>query len=87
MDSSLREFAERKVVGTQDFNVGLAREPKITLTRLDHATGVSGAESEAISPTERCASLYDAIRDMSSYGSAREAEKRGGGDDGIFRRP
>ncbi|GAA3807012.1 hypothetical protein ACFS5L_42530 [Streptomyces phyllanthi] len=86
MDSSLRELAEC-TVGTQDFNVGLARDPKITLSRLDQATGASGAESEEGSPAERAASLYDAIREMSTYGSEIAAEKRGRDGDGRFRKP
>ncbi|WP_328768941.1 hypothetical protein [Streptomyces sp. NBC_00286] len=85
MDRSLRELAER-TVGTHDFIVGLAREPKVNLARPDHATGISEAESEAESPADGCASLYEAIRDMSSYGSEVEAERCRGGDDGIPRR-
>ncbi|WP_217241159.1 hypothetical protein [Streptomyces sp. AC555_RSS877] len=73
MDSSLRELAECKV-GTRDFSVGLAQDPENTLARLDRATGVSGSESRQESP-ERCASLYDAIRDMNAYGSVIEVER------------
>jgi hypothetical protein len=82
MDRSLRELAER-TVGTHDFIVGLPREPEVNPARPDHTAGVSEAESVADPPVERCASLYDAIRDMSSYGSEVEAEKRKGGDEGI----
>jgi len=85
MDRSLRGLAER-TVGTHDFIVGLPREPKVNPARPDHAAGVSETESAADPPAERCASLYDAIRDMSSYGSEVEAEKRRGGDDGILHR-
>jgi hypothetical protein len=85
MDSSLRELAECKV-GTQDFNVGLARDPKIVLNRLSQATGVPVAETEEDSPAERCASLYDAIREMSSYGSEIEAGRRGRDGDGHLRK-
>ncbi|GAB2724599.1 hypothetical protein [Streptomyces bullii] len=79
MDPSLRELGERKV-GTQDFN------PRIALPRFDHAR-VADAEPEAASAEEHCASLYDAIRDMSSYGSARQAEKRVCDGDGHLRGP
>jgi hypothetical protein len=49
---------------------------------LDSITGIPKVESVVSSPEEQCASLYDAIRDMSAYGSVVEAEKRrndGGG--------
>lgn len=75
MDSSIRGIREHKA-GTRDF------DPKITLTRLDRTTGVSKAEPQSASSNERGASLYDAIRDMSTYGSAIEEERcRNGGDD------
>jgi hypothetical protein len=80
MDNSLRELGERDV-GTRDFN------PQIPLTRLDRAAGISEAEPATETSDERCASLYDAIRDMSAYGSRREAEKRRGDGDGLLRSP
>lgn len=88
MDASLRELAECRV-GTHDFHVGLVRDPKITLTRLDHVPGVSEAEAEsAVEPSaERCASLYDAIREMGTYGSEIEARRRRSDGDDLLYRP
>lgn len=85
MDGPLRELAQRKV-GTQDFDVGLTRDPKIDLDHLDHTSEVSGTESEEDSPADHCASLYDAIRDMCMYGSEIEEEKRRRNAAGIPRR-
>lgn len=79
MDSSLRGLREHKA-GTRDF------DPKSALTRLDRLE-VSEAENRSASRNERCASLYDAIRDMGRYEAALEAERRRKGDDDLLPGP
>jgi hypothetical protein len=78
MNSSHRELGERKA-GTRDF------ESHATLTPLGQTTGTSEAESDAESLDGRCASLYDAIRDMSAYASELQAEKRRSNGPGVLR--
>lgn len=68
MKGSLREPAQ--CVGTRDFDA----DPQIATSQLDRAAGVSRTASREESSAERCASLYDAIRDMTAYGSVMEAE-------------
>jgi hypothetical protein len=76
VDSSLHGLREHRA-GTRDF------DPKITLTRPDRTTEVSEADPRAAPSNERCASLYDAIRDMSIYESAMEEERRRNSGDGL----
>ncbi|MDN0195482.1 hypothetical protein [Streptomyces sp. S.PNR 29] len=80
MDRSLRELGEH-TAGTRDF------DPRITLTPIGQATDIPEEESEAETADERCASLYDAIREMSTYGSEIEAEKRRNNASGIVPKP
>ncbi|WP_158708247.1 MULTISPECIES: hypothetical protein [unclassified Streptomyces] len=77
MDSSLRGTREQNA-GTRDF------DPGITRSRLVRAAGgAPEAEPQEDAPDERCASLYDAIRDMGLYGAKIAAEGRGNGGEGL----
>lgn len=75
MESSLRGTREHKA-GTRDF------DPGITRSRLVRAAG-GPPEAEEDVRNERCASLYDAIRDMGLYGEKIAAEGRGNGGEGL----
>lgn len=80
MGRYFRELGEHQP-GTRDF------DPRIALTALNGATGVSGATSDRDGPQARCASLYDAIRDMTAYGSEKAAENRVSGTADIVPKP
>lgn len=79
VDSSFRELREHKP-GTRDF------DPRSALPRLDRL-GPPEREKRSDARNERCASLYDAIRDMGRYEAAVEAESRKTGGDGLLPGP
>ncbi|WP_060882456.1 hypothetical protein [Streptomyces caniscabiei] len=79
MNSSYRELREHKP-GTRDF------DPRSALPRLDRLGSPEG-EKLADTRNERCASLYDAIRDMGIYEAAVEAERRQKGGDDLLPGP
>lgn len=84
MEDFLRRLDKCKI-DVEDFHVDLSPDAKITLECLDHISEGTEADPAAQIPVERRASLYDAIRDMSKYGSTVEAEKRRKDRDGLFR--
>ncbi|MDX3642734.1 hypothetical protein [Streptomyces sp. MB09-02B] len=79
MNSSFRELREHKP-GTRDF------DPRSALRRLDRLEAPE-AEKRPDTRNERCASLYDAIRDMGIYEAAVEAERRQEGGDDLLPGP
>ncbi|MEE1760538.1 hypothetical protein PUR53_15915 [Streptomyces sp. SP18BB07] len=79
MDSSARGLREH-TPGTRDF------DPRSALPRLDRL-GAPEGQKRSDARNERCASLYDAIRDMGRYEAAVEAERRRQGGDDLLPGP
>jgi hypothetical protein len=79
VNSSFRELREHKP-GTRDF------DPRSTLPRIDRLGAPEGKKRPDLR-NERCASLYDAIRDMGRYEAAVEAERRRKGGDDLLPGP
>jgi hypothetical protein len=85
MEDILRRLDKCKI-DAEDFHVDLARDAKISLECLDPIPEDTEAEPAAAQLPVGCrASLYDAIRGMSKYGSTVETEKRRNDRDGLFR--
>jgi hypothetical protein len=80
--------ASRKVEQAMDGVPRGLTECKIDMLAFPCPDTVSAPDAETTGlPSEPCASLYDAIRDMNGYGSRVEAEKRRGEGDGHLRAP